>query len=91
MPDDFVAALDAEPAALEMFAILTSQNRYAVLHRIETAKRPDTRRRRIEQFVAMLGRGETVYPQKRTLADSTLPILNPRQSTARTGDVPNDG
>lgn len=69
VPDDFAAALDAEPAAGEMFAILSSQNRYSVLHRIQTAKRPDTRRRRIEQFVAMLGRGETVNPQKRTVAD----------------------
>jgi uncharacterized protein YdeI (YjbR/CyaY-like superfamily) len=69
VPDDFAAALDAEPAAREMFAILSSQNRYSVLHRIQTAKRPDTRRRRIEHFVAMLGRGETIYPQKRTLAD----------------------
>ena len=69
VPDDFAAALGAEPAAREMFAILTSRNRYSVLHRIRTAKRPDTRRRRIEQFVAMLGRGETIYPQKRTSAD----------------------
>jgi len=50
-----------------MFAILNSQNRYAVLYRIDSAKRPDTRARRIEQFVAMLGRGETLYPQRRTL------------------------
>jgi len=70
VPDDFAAALAAEPAAREMFTILSSQNRYAVLYRIQTAKRPDTRRRRIQQFVEMLGRGETIYPQKRTLADS---------------------
>jgi uncharacterized protein YdeI (YjbR/CyaY-like superfamily) len=44
-----------------------SQNRYAVLHRVGSAKRPNTRARRVEQFVAMLGRGETLYPQKRTL------------------------
>jgi uncharacterized protein YdeI (YjbR/CyaY-like superfamily) len=69
VPDDFAAALNAEPAAREMFAILTSQNRYSVLHRIQTARRPDTRQRRIEQFVAKLARGETIYPQKRTLPD----------------------
>lgn len=69
VPDDLAAALDAEPAAREMFAILSSQNRYSVLHRIETAKRADTRQRRIEQFVAMLARGETIYPQKRSLAE----------------------
>ena len=68
VPPDLAAALAAEPKARAMFEILSSQNRYAVLYRIETAKRPETRRRRIEQFVAMLARGETVHPQKRTLA-----------------------
>lgn len=67
VPADLAAALQAEPAAQEMFEILTSQNRYAVLLRIDGAKRADTRRRRIEQFVAMLARGETLHPQKRRL------------------------
>ena len=67
VPADLATALTAEPGAQAMFDILTSQNRYAVLYRVESAKRPDTRARRIEQFVAMLARGETVYPQKRTL------------------------
>jgi uncharacterized protein YdeI (YjbR/CyaY-like superfamily) len=66
VPDDLTAALAAEPAARAMFDVLTSQNRYAVLHRISTAKRAETRARRIEQHVAMLARGETVYPQKRS-------------------------
>lgn len=52
-----------------MFDVLTSQNRYAVLYRIDSTKRVETRARRIAQFVAMLARGETVYPQKRTLSD----------------------
>jgi uncharacterized protein YdeI (YjbR/CyaY-like superfamily) len=69
VPADLATALTAEPRAQAMFDILTSQNRYAVLHRIANAKRPDTRIRRIEQFVAMLARGETVYPQKRKLVD----------------------
>lgn len=69
VPADLAAALTAEPTAQAMFDILTSQNRYAVLYRIGSAKRPDTRARRIEQFVAMLARGETVYPQKRTLSE----------------------
>ena len=68
VPPDLAAALSAEPRAQAMFEILTAQNRYAVLYRIETAKRAETRRRRIEQFVAMLARGETVHPQRRTLA-----------------------
>jgi uncharacterized protein YdeI (YjbR/CyaY-like superfamily) len=69
VPADLAAALAAEPAAQAMFDILTGQNRYAVLYRIGAAKRADTRARRVEQFVAMLARGETVYPQKRTLGD----------------------
>ena len=69
VPPDLAAALAAEPRAGAMFEILTAQNRYAVLYRIDTAKRAETRSRRIEQFVAMLARGETVYPQKRTLAE----------------------
>ncbi len=68
VPDDLATALAAEPAAGAMFAILSGQNRYAVLHRIETAKRPETRKRRIEQFVAMLSRGETIYPQRTRLS-----------------------
>jgi uncharacterized protein YdeI (YjbR/CyaY-like superfamily) len=66
VPDDLAAALDAEPAAKAMFAILSAPNRYAVLYRIHDAKRPETRVRRIEQFVALLARGETVYAQRQT-------------------------
>jgi uncharacterized protein YdeI (YjbR/CyaY-like superfamily) len=69
VPADLAAALAAEPRAQAMFEILTSQNRYAVLHRVHNAKRRDTRARRIEHFVAMLARGETVYPQRRALGD----------------------
>ena len=50
------------------FAQLTSQNRYAVLYRIQDVKRADTRARRIEEYVAMLARGETIHPQRRRLA-----------------------
>ena len=67
VPADLKTALAEAPAAQAMFDILTGQNRYAVLYRIQRAKRPDTRARRIEAFVAMLGRGETVYPQRGTL------------------------
>jgi uncharacterized protein YdeI (YjbR/CyaY-like superfamily) len=62
VPDDLRAALDANPAAAGFFETLTGQNRYAILHRVQTAKKPETRARRIEQFVAMLARGETLYP-----------------------------
>lgn len=67
IPDDLVTALAARPRAEAMFGILTSQNRYAILHRLGNAKRPETRARRLEQFITMLDRGETVYPQRRSL------------------------
>ena len=67
VPVDLAVALRAQPHAQAMFDILTSQNRYAILFRISDAKKPATRARRIDQFVTMLARGETVYPQKRTL------------------------
>jgi uncharacterized protein YdeI (YjbR/CyaY-like superfamily) len=63
VPDDLQAALDANPAAAETFAGLNRQNRYAILFRLRDAKRPETRARRLERFVAMLERGETPYPQ----------------------------
>lgn len=65
VPDDLAAALAAEPKAAEMFALLSGQNRYAILYRLATAKRPETRSRRLSDFVAMLARGETIYPQQR--------------------------
>ena len=64
VPPELAAALAAEPKAQAMFEALSSQNRYAILYRLATAKRADTRARRLEQFVAMLARGETIYPQK---------------------------
>jgi uncharacterized protein YdeI (YjbR/CyaY-like superfamily) len=63
VPDDLQAALDANRAAAQTFATLTSQNRYAILFRLRDAKRPETRARRLERFVSMLERGETPYPQ----------------------------
>ncbi|MGW7296449.1 YdeI/OmpD-associated family protein [Streptomyces sp. NPDC054829] len=62
VPDDLAAALDADPAAAAFFATLNSQNRFAILHRVQDAKRPETRARRIEKFVAMLAKGEKLYP-----------------------------
>jgi len=70
VPKDLADALKAKPKAQAMFAILTAQNRYAVLYRIHGAKKPETRARRIEQFVEMLARGETVYAQRKTLSGS---------------------
>jgi uncharacterized protein YdeI (YjbR/CyaY-like superfamily) len=65
VPKEFVAALAANPKAGKMFEALNSHNRYAILYRLRAAKRADTRARRLEQFVAMLARGETIYPQRK--------------------------
>jgi len=61
VPPDLQAALDASPAAAAFFATLRGANRYAVLYRVQDAKRPETRARRIDRFVAMLARGETLH------------------------------
>jgi uncharacterized protein YdeI (YjbR/CyaY-like superfamily) len=63
VPEDLADALTANPRAGEMFGTLTSANRYSILYRISTAKKDETRARRIEQFVEMLARGETIHPQ----------------------------
>ena len=65
IPADLTEALAARPEAQAMFEHLTSQNRFAVLHRLGAAKRQETRARRIEQYVDMLARGETFYPQRK--------------------------
>lgn len=62
IPPDLQQALEANPPAKEFFATLNGQNRYAVLYRVQDAKRPETRARRIAQFVEMLARGEKLYP-----------------------------
>ncbi len=64
VPADLQRALDASPAAAAFFATLSSVNRYAILYRLHDAKRSATRARRIEQFVAMLERRETIHAQK---------------------------
>jgi uncharacterized protein YdeI (YjbR/CyaY-like superfamily) len=64
VPQDLRAALDAVPAAAALFAELDSTNRYAILFRIGTVKRAETRARKIDEYVAMLARGETPYPRR---------------------------
>ncbi len=62
VPDDLAAALAAIPRAASFFAKLDAQNRYAVLHRIQTAVKPETRAARIARFVEMLAKGEKLHP-----------------------------
>ncbi len=65
VPEDLARALEANPRALATFATLTSANRYSVIYRLENAKREETRAKRLEEFVEMLARGETIHPQGR--------------------------
>jgi uncharacterized protein YdeI (YjbR/CyaY-like superfamily) len=60
VPDDFRAALDAEPAAAEFFSSLGSTKRYSFLYRITDAKRPETRAKRIAEYVELLREGKTL-------------------------------
>jgi uncharacterized protein YdeI (YjbR/CyaY-like superfamily) len=64
VPDDLRDAVAASPRAQAMWDVLTRTNRYAILYRVQEAKRAETRERRIRQFVEMLARGETPHPQK---------------------------
>jgi uncharacterized protein YdeI (YjbR/CyaY-like superfamily) len=62
VPDDLREALPRNAKAKAFFATLDGRNRYAILYRIQDAKRPETRRRRIDQVVAMLADGKKLYP-----------------------------
>ena len=66
VPEDFQAALAASPQAWEFFDTLDSANRYAVLFRIQTVKKAETRARKIGEFVAMLERRETIHQLRKT-------------------------
>ncbi|HEY7561722.1 MAG TPA: YdeI/OmpD-associated family protein [Gaiellaceae bacterium] len=61
VPDDLRSALDGSPRAAEHFATLTRANRYAIIYRLDDAKKPQTRARRLETLVGMLERGETFH------------------------------
>jgi uncharacterized protein YdeI (YjbR/CyaY-like superfamily) len=62
VPDDLQQALDTNPKAKQFFATLNSQNRYAILFRIQNVKRAETRAKKISQFLDMLSNGEKLYP-----------------------------
>ena len=65
VPADLAEAIAADPEAQAMFDVLTSTNRFALIHRVNGVKRAETRARKIAQFVEMLSRHETPHPQKR--------------------------
>jgi uncharacterized protein YdeI (YjbR/CyaY-like superfamily) len=62
VPDDLAEAFAANPGAAAFFATLDGRNRYAVLYRIQDAKKAETRMRRIEKYVAMLAEEKKIYP-----------------------------
>ncbi len=64
VPSDLQAALANNAKAARFFETLDRANRYAMIYRVNDAKRPETRRKRIAQYVDMLARGETIHPQK---------------------------
>ena len=68
VPPDLAAALDARPNAKAFFETLRGQNRYGIIYRVTTAKKPETRARRIADFVASLERHETLYGQQKVAA-----------------------
>jgi uncharacterized protein YdeI (YjbR/CyaY-like superfamily) len=61
VPEDLQRELDRNDAAREFFATLDSANRYAIVYRLNDAKKPETRERRLHKFVAMLERGEKIH------------------------------
>jgi uncharacterized protein YdeI (YjbR/CyaY-like superfamily) len=67
LPADLAEALAGTPKAAANFELLSGQNRYAILYRLQAAKREDTRARRIGEYVEMLARGQTIHPQRRRL------------------------
>lgn len=64
IPDNLQAAIDAEPKAKAMLAKLSAQNRFALAFRVHNLKTEAGRKRKIDEFVEMLKRGETIYPQR---------------------------
>jgi uncharacterized protein YdeI (YjbR/CyaY-like superfamily) len=68
VPPDLQVALDANPKAKAFFETLRGSNRYAVIYRVGSAKRPETRARRIAEFIAMLARHETIYAASKAAA-----------------------
>lgn len=73
VPEDLAAALALRETARRFFETLDRANRYSILYRVNDAKRPETRARRIAQFVEMLARGETIHPQRVSRQAATRP------------------
>ncbi len=72
VPPDLAHALAAIPQAAAFFDALESHNRYAILYRVQTAKKVETRAVRIQKFVEMLSRGETIHPTRRQIGSRAV-------------------
>lgn len=62
IPDDFQRELDQNPKAQDFFNTLNSTNRYAILYRLQDAKKPETRAKRVQKFIVMLENNQKIYP-----------------------------
>ena len=83
VPDDLTAALERNRRARAFFETLDAANRYAILYRVATAKRPETRTRRIATFVAMCAAHKTIHPVRAKVARATLRNTRRRASKRR--------
>ena len=81
MPDDLAAAVAANPDAQAMFDVLTSANRFALVHRLRAVKREETRARKIDEFVAMLARGRDAVPAEGTAGSMTATSMTSARSS----------
>lgn len=80
-PADFLKALHASPKATREFDELDSANRYAIIYRVQDAKKDETRAKRIATYIAMLDAGQTLHP-KRTHKDGFV-IISQRMESQR--------
>ena len=91
VPADLAAALARNGRARVFFETLDRANRYAILYRVQTARKPGTRAERIARFVAMCARHETLHP-RRQATSGTRPARGPKKGrTTRPGDAPGQG
>jgi uncharacterized protein YdeI (YjbR/CyaY-like superfamily) len=81
-PDDLASAIAAQPDAQAMFDVLTSANRFALIHRVESMKRAESRARKVTEMVEMLARGETLHPQKTGHPDGQVRAPTPGSRVA---------
>jgi uncharacterized protein YdeI (YjbR/CyaY-like superfamily) len=82
VPEDLAAAFSRNDRARAFFEALDGANRYAILYRVQTAKTQETRAERIERFVAMCARHETLHPQRRAKTKAR-PASSPQKSRTK--------